>query len=72
MEEETKEMEHFHQNSQHFHHNGYNSNNYLNYEEDYYSHGGLQTSTNNPHQMNPVTVVVEPSGQQNIQVSLNK
>ena len=56
-------MKQFHQNTQHFHHNGHNS--YNNLSNDYYNHVGPQTSINNPHQMNPVTVVVEPSGQHN-------
>ena len=58
-------MEQYHQNSQHFYHHGHNSYNNLSNDGDYYNHGGPQTSTNNPHQMNPVTVVVEPSGQHN-------
>ena len=58
-------MEQNHQNSQQFHQHGHQSNNNLSYEEDYYSHSGPQTSTNNPHQMKPATVVGEPSGQHN-------
>ena len=58
-------MERYHHNSQHFSQHAHNSYNNLSNEGDYYSHGGPQTSTNNPHQMNPVTVIVESSGQHN-------
>ena len=58
-------MKQFHQNTQQYYHHGHNSYNNLSNEGDYYSHGGPQTSTNNPHQMNPVTVIVRPSGQHN-------
>ena len=58
-------MKQYHYNSQHFDQHGHKSYNNLSNKGDYHNHVGPQTSTNNPCQMNPVTVIGEPSGQHN-------